>query len=85
MKIDKDDLACLFAGFALGVGILGFIVVALVTHAVMPVWANVADFINFLMLCGWAAVIALYATSYVFVAVHIAWPFVKRVIIGEKR
>ena len=83
MKIDKDDLALLFGGFAFGVAILGFIIVAFVTHAVMPVWADVSDFVNFLMLCGWVATIVLYATSYAFAAVHVVWPFVKQIVLGK--
>lgn len=83
MKIDKDDLAVLFGGFAFGVAILGFIVVAFITHSVMPIWDNFSDFVNFLMLCGWAATIVLYGTSYIFVAVNIAWPFVKKTLIGK--
>lgn len=84
MKMDKDDLAVLFGGFAFGLAILGFIVVAVILHAVMPVWANVSDFANFLMLCGWAATIVLYGTSYIFVTVNIAWPFVKKTLIGKE-
>jgi hypothetical protein len=84
MKINKDDLSCLYGGLAFGVGILGFIVVAAITHALMPTWANVSEFANFLMICGWASVVVVYATLYIFTAVYCGWPIVKKVIIGEE-
>ena len=82
-RISKDALECLYAGLAIGIGIIGFIIVALITNTIMPVWAEVSEFANFLMICGWAAVTVIYVTLYAFTATYI-YPSVKKAVLGEE-
>jgi len=81
-RISKDTLECLYAGLALGVGIVGFIVIALITNAVMPRWTDVSDFANFIMVCGWASIVVIYVTLYTFGATYL-YPSVKKAILEE--
>lgn len=81
MRISKDAFECLYVGLSIGIAIAGFIVVAVLTNAMMPVWTQVSDFANFMMVCGWAAVAVIYVTLYAFAAVYI-YPSVEKAVLG---
>ncbi len=84
MKISKDMLEGLYCGLSIGVGIVGFIIVSLLTHWFMPRWGATSDFGGFIWICGWASIWIIYATLYIFSAVLCFAP-VKRAVLGERR
>ena len=82
MKISKDMLEGLYGGLSIGVGIVGFILVSTVIHAVFPAWGPLTDFGCFLWLAGWAASWTIYLTLYIFGA-FVLWPFVRKTVLGN--
>jgi len=83
MKIHKDALEGLYVGLSIGVGIAGFVLVALLTHWMMPNWDAVSDFGNFLIIAAWAATVVIYFTVYAFGATCI-YTSVKKTVLGEE-
>ena len=84
MKISNDALEGLYFGLSVGVGIVGFIIVSVITHWLMPAWGATSDFGGFIWICGWASIWIIYATLYIFSAVLCFAP-VKRAVLGERR
>jgi hypothetical protein len=82
MKIGRDALEGLYVGLSVGIGIAGFVIVALLVHWVMPEWNSVSDFGNFLMIAAWAATVVIYFTVYAFGATCI-YPSVKKIVLGK--
>lgn len=84
MDISDDAFEGLYVGLSVGVGIVGFILVSLVTRWFMPAWDPLSEFGAFLWCAGWAAVWVIYVTLYVFAAIC-AFPRVERLVFGRSK
>lgn len=80
-KISNDAVEGLYFGLSIGVGIVGFIIVSVITHWLMPSWGATSDFGGFIWVCGWASIWIIYLTIYIFAALC-GLPCVKRIVLG---
>jgi hypothetical protein len=81
-RISKDMAEGLYTGLSIGVGIAGFILVSLLTRALMPAWGPLSDFGAVMWCAGWASIWVIYITLYTFTVVYI-WPTVRRFLLSE--
>lgn len=76
--MDTDTLLPVYVGLSIAVGLLGFIIVSLISYMLMPHLSMLeSEFMQFMTGAGWLAIWITYITGYSLGA-HLGWRYVEK-------